>query len=60
MRIRLRYSILLGVLLLALIGFVPQLGLAQQPAPLKVQKQNATNLLFENVRVFNGTAAQLS
>jgi imidazolonepropionase-like amidohydrolase len=52
MRFRLPIIILLGVALLAMIGIPVQIGSAQTPLP--------TSILFENVRIFNGTSALLS
>lgn len=57
---RLRYSIVLGTLLLLLIGFITQTGFAQDQLPSENQSQEITSVLFENVRIFDGTAEQLS
>ncbi|NMF82849.1 amidohydrolase family protein [Nodosilinea sp. P-1105] len=55
---RSRYiALALGVLLLGLIGFMSPLTFAQSPAP---QTSQPTAVLFENVRIFDGTAEQLS
>jgi imidazolonepropionase-like amidohydrolase len=55
---RFRYAIVLGILLLVLVGFGTQMGLAQtQPSPNPSQQPS---VLFENVRIFNGTSEQLS
>ncbi|PZV11157.1 MAG: hydrolase [Pseudanabaena sp.] len=53
---RLRYSLIIGALVLAIIGFT-QIGFVySQPA----QTSQPSITLFENVRVFNGTSEQLS
>jgi imidazolonepropionase-like amidohydrolase len=57
---RLRYSIVLGTLLLLIIGFITQTGFAQDQLPSENQSQEITSVLFENVRIFDGTAEQLS
>jgi imidazolonepropionase-like amidohydrolase len=57
---RLRYSIVLGTLLLLLIGFITRTGFAQDQLPSENQNQEITSVLFENVRIFDGTAEQLS
>jgi len=55
---RSRYiALALGVLLLGLIGFMSPLSFAQNPA---TQASQPTAVLFENVRIFDGTAEQLS
>jgi hypothetical protein len=48
---RFRYQIVLGTLLLVLIGFMGQVGFAQTQSP---KSQQPTNILFENVRIFDG------
>lgn len=61
MRPQSRYSLILGTLALAIIGFTAQWGLAQQPSTLVAQTLPATtSTLFENVRIFDGTLEQLS
>ncbi|WNZ22384.1 amidohydrolase family protein [Leptolyngbya sp. NK1-12] len=57
---RFRYSIILGTLLLLLIGFITQMGFAQDQLPSENQSQESTSVLFENVRIFDGTSEQLS
>jgi imidazolonepropionase-like amidohydrolase len=57
---RFRYQIVLGILLLALIGFMTQMGVAQGQPPPDGQNQTPTSILFENVRVFDGISEQLS
>jgi imidazolonepropionase-like amidohydrolase len=57
---RLRYSIVLGTLLLLLVGFIAQAGFAQGQSPSKSRSQAPTSVLFENVRIFDGTSEQLS
>lgn len=57
---RFRYSIVLGALLLVLIGFMTQIGFAQDQSPPESQSQEPTSVLFENVQIFNGTSEQLS
>lgn len=57
---RWRYSIVLGALLLVLMGFMTQIGSAQNSSKSDIQNQRATNFLFENVRIFDGTSEQLS
>ncbi|MFM7426141.1 MAG: amidohydrolase family protein [Elainella sp.] len=56
---QLRYRLIIGVLLLTLIGFIAQTSFVQsQPAP--ANQAAPPGVLFENVRIFNGTATQLS
>jgi imidazolonepropionase-like amidohydrolase len=62
---RLRYGLIVGALLLVVIGFTAQLGFAQDSSitvaqATAAQAPAATSTLFENVRVFSGTANQLS
>lgn len=57
---RLRYSIVLGTLLILLIGFITQTGFAQDQLSPENQSQEPTSVLFENVRIFDGTSEQLS
>jgi imidazolonepropionase-like amidohydrolase len=55
---RLRYGpIVVVALLLVIIGFTAQFSLAQSQG---TRTPPPTNTLFENVRIFNGTASQLS
>jgi imidazolonepropionase-like amidohydrolase len=58
--IRLRYASIVGVLLIAIIGFTAQFGYAQSQPYQVAQTPQPTSTLFENVRIFNGTAEQLS
>ncbi len=57
---QLRYSIVLGVLLSVLIGLIAQMGLAQDQSSPQNQSQEPSSILFENVRIFDGTSEQLS
>jgi len=58
---RFRYRVMwVGALLLLLIGFTTQIGYAQSQTAPSGQTQQSTSILFENVRIFNGTSAQLS
>lgn len=60
MRSRFRDGLIVGALLLAIIGFTAQLGYAQNQPSTVAQTPPTTNVLFENVRIFNGTSEQLS
>ncbi|MBU7584078.1 MAG: amidohydrolase family protein [Nostoc sp. TH1S01] len=55
-----RYQIALGALVVVLIGFIAQTSYAQIQSSSNVQSQERTSILFENVRIFNGTSDQLS
>lgn len=55
---RLRYSLIIGVLVAACIGFTAQLGYAQ--GQQGAQTSVPTSTLFENVRIFDGISEQLS
>jgi len=58
---RSRYRVIwVGALLLLLIGLATQIGYAQSQTAPSGQTQQSTGILFENVRIFNGTSAQLS
>jgi imidazolonepropionase-like amidohydrolase len=57
---RLYRSILIGVVLLVLVGFLAQVGFAQESVPGDRQNPPPTAILFENVRVFDGISDQLS
>lgn len=57
---RLRYSIVLGTLLLLLTGFITQTGFTQDQSPSESQSQQPTSVLVDNVRTFDGTSEQLS
>ncbi|MBF2008340.1 MAG: amidohydrolase family protein [Chlorogloeopsis fritschii C42_A2020_084] len=57
---RFRYQIVLATLLLVLIGFMAQMGLAQGQSPPNTPRQQPTSILFENVRIFDGTSEKLS
>ncbi|MGF1567307.1 MAG: amidohydrolase family protein [Nodosilinea sp.] len=56
MRSQFRYGLIIGALILAILGFTARYSYAQSPATA----QAPTATLFENVRIFNGTADQLS
>ena len=57
---RLRYGLIVGALLIAIIGFTAQFGYAQSQPTTVAQTPSTTNVLFENVRIFNGASDQLS
>jgi imidazolonepropionase-like amidohydrolase len=57
---RLRYPALFGALVIAMIGFIALIGFAQSPESMNAQTLEPSSILFENVRIFNGTSAQLS
>ncbi|PSB18273.1 hydrolase [filamentous cyanobacterium CCP2] len=57
---RLRYSIVFGTLVLLLIGFMSQTSFAQSQESPNIANQASPNVLFENVRIFDGTSEQLS
>ncbi len=57
---RSRYSLIVGALLLAIIGFTTQFGYAQSKPTISAQTSPSTSILFENVRIFDGTFEQLS
>jgi imidazolonepropionase-like amidohydrolase len=59
MRSQFRYGLIIGVLILAVIGFTAKFSYAQS-SPTTLAQAPATAALFENVRIFNGTADQLS
>jgi imidazolonepropionase-like amidohydrolase len=56
---RFRPGLIIAVILLAVIGLTAQVGFAQNQ-PAASQPAPSTNVLFENVRIFNGTSPQLS
>jgi imidazolonepropionase-like amidohydrolase len=58
--LRFRYKIVLVSVLLVLMGFIAQTGFAQSQAPSNPPSQSVTSVLFENVKIFNGTSDQLS
>lgn len=51
---------LIGVLLLVLIGLFAPAGMAQSQTVAQSPNSSAKGVLFENVRIFNGTSEQLS
>ncbi|MER3495149.1 MAG: hydrolase [Mastigocladus sp. ERB_26_2] len=55
---RLRYSLIIGILILIVIGLTAQFSYAQT-RPFK-SSQTPSFTLFENVRIFNGISEQLS
>jgi imidazolonepropionase-like amidohydrolase len=55
-----RRRALLVFLLLGMIGLTTLLGQVQSQTSTNVPKQQPTSILFENVRIFNGTSDQLS
>ena len=57
---RFRYSLIIGALLVVIMGFVAQFSYAQSQPATVAQPPAPTSTLFENVRIFNGTSAQLS
>lgn len=60
MRLGFRPGIILAVCLLVLIGFIAQAGFAQSSPSNTDQSQETSGVLFENVRIFDGTSPQLS
>lgn len=60
MNLRLRYPIILGVLLLALVGVMAQTGLTQGQSAPNRPLQTTNPVLFENVRIFDGVSDNLS
>jgi imidazolonepropionase-like amidohydrolase len=60
MRSRFYYSLILGILLLVLTGFIAQIGFAQDQSLSARPSQEPTSTLFENVQIFDGTSEQLS
>ncbi|WP_036484219.1 amidohydrolase family protein [Myxosarcina sp. GI1] len=57
---RSRHLIILGALLILLIGFISRISFAQNPPPSTSQGRQSTNVLFENVRIFDGISERLS
>ena len=57
---RFRNSLIVGALLVVIMGFVAQFSYAQSQPATVAQPPAPTSTLFENVRIFNGTSAQLS
>jgi imidazolonepropionase-like amidohydrolase len=57
---RFRYSLIVGALLVVIMGFAAQFSYAQSQPATVAQPPAPTSTLFENVRIFNGTSAQLS
>jgi imidazolonepropionase-like amidohydrolase len=60
MRLEFRPRIILGLLLTLLIGFIAQAGIAQSPSSNTREGPGISSVLFENVRIFNGTSEKLS
>lgn len=56
---RSRYAWSLGLLLLVILGLTTQFSYAQN-SPASPQTSQPTSVLFENVRIFDGTSDQLS
>lgn len=54
------YQIPLGALILVLLGLIAQTGCTRSQPSSSVQRQEPTSILFEKVRIFNGTSDQLS
>lgn len=57
---RFRYSAILGVVLLVLFGLITRVGWAQSQPSVNLPDPNINRVLFQNVRVFDGTSPQLS
>ncbi|QKD81425.1 amidohydrolase family protein [Thermoleptolyngbya sichuanensis A183] len=57
---RFRYSAILGVVLLILIGLATQVGWAQSQPAVTLPNPGINRVLFQNVRVFDGTSPRLS
>lgn len=57
---RFRYSAILGVVLLILIGLATQVGWAQSQPVVNLPNPGINRVLFQNVRVFDGTSPRLS
>lgn len=57
---RFRYSAILGVFLLVLVGLATQVGWAQSQPSVGLPNPNINRVLFQNVRVFDGVSPQLS
>lgn len=57
---RFRYSAILGVVLLVLVGLATQVGWAQSQPSVGLPNPNINRVLFQNVRVFDGVSPQLS
>jgi len=57
---RLRYSTIVGLLLLIIVGFTAKLSYAQNQPITGKPTSPQTSVIFENVRIFNGTSEQFS
>jgi len=57
---RFRYSAILAVVLLVLVGLATQVGWAQRQPSANLPNPNINRVLFQNVRIFDGTSSQLS
>lgn len=57
---KLRYGLIVTALLLAIIGFATQVSLAQSQPATSAQAASNPSTLFENVRIFDSSSAQLS
>lgn len=55
-----RFPTVLAALLIGTAVLTTQLNYAQNSAPTRSTSQQPTSILFENVRIFNGSSAQLS
>jgi imidazolonepropionase-like amidohydrolase len=61
MNLRSRYWIaVVALVLVGLLGWVSQVSFAQNPGPGAGQNSRPAAVLFENVRIFDGTSEQLS
>lgn len=60
MRLGVRYRIILGLLLIVLMGFIVQAGVAQSQLSNTGQSPSISSVLFENVQIFNGESERLS
>jgi imidazolonepropionase-like amidohydrolase len=60
MRLGVRYRIILGLLLVALMGFIVQAGVAQSQLSNTGQSPSISSILFENVQIFDGKSERLS
>ncbi len=57
---RSRYALIVAAVVLAMIGFTAQFGYAQSQPAATAPPPQPTSVLFEKVRIFNGTSEQLS
>ena len=65
MRLKFRPQIIWGLVLTLVIGFIAQAGLAHSPSSNSNtretrESQGVSIVLFENVKIFNGTSENLS